>query len=82
MAVLGVKELPGVGRSLERRLAALGVLTCGDMQSHSLATLQVVRFFFNICFSSDCGRINNLLKLVKLEYINKLVISNVLIKLT
>ena len=44
MSVLGVKELPGVGRSLERRLAALGVLTCGDMQAHSLATLQVVNF--------------------------------------
>lgn len=49
MAVLGVKELPGVGRSLERRLAALGVLTCGDMQAHSLATLQVVGSSLNIC---------------------------------
>ena len=58
MAVLGVKELPGVGRSLERRLAALGVLTCGDMQSHSLATLQVVRFSFNIYISSDRCRVS------------------------
>ena len=47
MAGLDVKELPGVGRSLERRLAALGIQTCGDMQTVSLAVLQVLG---NICF--------------------------------
>ncbi len=47
MAGLAVKELPGVGRSLERRLAALGIQTCGDMQTVSLAVLQVLG---NICF--------------------------------
>ena len=42
MAGLAVKELPGVGRSLERRLAALDIQTCGDMQAVSLAVLQVM----------------------------------------
>ncbi|XP_078589278.1 DNA repair protein REV1-like isoform X2 [Branchiostoma floridae x Branchiostoma japonicum] len=35
-----VRELPGVGRSLESRLKIMGVVTCGDLQKVTLPTLQ------------------------------------------
>ncbi|XP_035673179.1 DNA repair protein REV1-like [Branchiostoma floridae] len=35
-----VRELPGVGRSLESRLKVMGVVTCGDLQKVTLPTLQ------------------------------------------
>ncbi|CAH1257907.1 DNA repair protein REV1-like isoform X2 [Branchiostoma lanceolatum] len=35
-----VRELPGVGRSLESRLKVIGVATCGDLQKVPLPTLQ------------------------------------------
>lgn len=38
-----VRDLPGVGRSLEARLEALGAETCGDIQRFTLGQLQVYR---------------------------------------
>lgn len=35
-----VKDIPGVGWSLSKRLEALKVVTCGDLQRHSLDSLQ------------------------------------------
>ncbi|KAM4796714.1 DNA repair protein REV1 isoform 2-T2 [Rhinophrynus dorsalis] len=35
-----VNNLPGVGRSMEYKLASLGVKTCGDLQSITMAKLQ------------------------------------------
>jgi len=37
---LKVEQLPGVGRSLHRRLTSLGIQTCGELQERSLAQLQ------------------------------------------
>ncbi|XP_036309942.1 DNA repair protein REV1 isoform X5 [Pipistrellus kuhlii] len=35
-----VTNLPGVGRSMEAKLASLGILTCGDLQHMTMARLQ------------------------------------------
>ena len=59
LADLSVTELPGVGRSLQRKLAALNIINCSDLQGLSLARLQaevgnkVGKQLYNFCRGVD-----------------------------
>ncbi|XP_041377375.1 DNA repair protein REV1-like [Gigantopelta aegis] len=63
MAKQSVKDLPGVGWSISRKLASLNIKTCGDLQNTPLVTLQkefgpkTGQNFYKFCRGEDYRQI-------------------------